>query len=166
MATFGKQVVFLSGPIGVGKSTIGAAVAQRLGGAFIESDWLGDPSGAWNEQIDAVNGEIVAQSLQALDIVDVAVVELPLDAARWQSLNHAFGLGVQTRCITLAATYDAIIAPARGRIFSGWELARIMEMIAEGYDRRSFSEAIVRTDHASIECIRDEIVALVAVRTV
>jgi predicted kinase len=160
MPASGKQVVFLSGPIGVGKSTIGAALAKRLDGVFIESDALGDPTQDWHQKIDTVNTEIVAQSLHALLTCGVVVVELPLDEARWRRLQRAFQPDTQVRCITLAATFDTIVAADRGRAFSGWEIERIKVMIAEGYDRRSFSDAIVSTDQVSIA----DVVALIAGR--
>ena len=145
-------VIILNGPIGAGKSTIGAAAAERLGGTFIESDELGDPDKAWFEQVGEVNAEIVKLSLLALSKIPLVVVARPLRDEDWIALRDAFAArGVATKCITLAATYEAITAPARGRTFSQWELNRIREMIAEGYDQRSFSDAIVCTDQKNFQ---------------
>jgi len=37
-----KQAIFLNGPIGVGKSSLGRALAEALDGSFIDGD---DPGG-------------------------------------------------------------------------------------------------------------------------
>ena len=154
-----KQALILSGPIGVGKSTIGAAVAQRLGGVFIESDLLGDPALDWHQKIEAVNAGIIQKCLR---VCNLAVVSLPLVENRFNQLGGALGKGVTLRCITLAASYEAIVSPTRGRVFEDWELARIKEMIADGYNRRGFSEAIVRTDELTVETATLAIVSIIA----
>jgi shikimate kinase len=41
------STIFLNGPIGVGKTRLGRALAARLGGAFIDSDDLRDYSKSW-----------------------------------------------------------------------------------------------------------------------
>jgi hypothetical protein len=146
MGAANKQIVFLSGPIGVGKTTIGTALALRHGGAFVASDALSDPAKQWHEQIEAVNSRLIEQCLSALQSCDLAFVELPLDRERFEMLRRAFEPAVSVRCITLAASYETITSVARGRIFEGWERVRIKEMIEEGYDSRDFSDAIVRTD--------------------
>jgi cytidylate kinase len=155
-------VVILNGPIGAGKSTIGTAVATRLGGIFIESDDLGDPNKAWFEQVGEVNAEIVTRSLHALTKIPLVLVARPLRDEDWVALRDAFAVSnVDTKCITLAATYEAITTPARGRTFSQWELDRIREMITEGYDQRSFSDAILRTDQESFEHCVDVVAAMI-----
>jgi cytidylate kinase len=157
----GKQVVFLSGPIGVGKSTIGAAVSLRLGCAFIQSDALSDPGQDWYEQIEAVNAAIIQQCLTSLMASDVVVVELPLDGTRWRTFRAAFEPQVQARCITLAADYAAIVAPVRGRVFARWELGRVKEMIAEGYNSRDFSDAIVQTDVGDLDVVVNTVLEII-----
>ena len=82
-----KLVVILNGPIGVGKSTIGAAVAARLSGACIESDDLGNPDRAWHEQVDVVNEELISTSLAALKEASLVVAALPLESARWDDIR-------------------------------------------------------------------------------
>ncbi|HYD06354.1 MAG TPA: AAA family ATPase, partial [Reyranella sp.] len=54
-------VIFLSGPVGVGKTVLGRLAAAKLEASFIDSDDLGDPSKRWFEQgLSAANALVTA----------------------------------------------------------------------------------------------------------
>ena len=158
-----KLVVILNGPIGVGKSTIGAAVAARLSGACIESDDLGNPDRAWHEQVDVVNEELISISLAALMEASLGVAALPLESARWDDIRVKLAeAGVEAKCATLAASCDAITHASRNRAFTDWEHERLRQMLAEGYDARPFGDAVVRTDTHAFAAKVDQVAAHIA----
>jgi photosystem II stability/assembly factor-like uncharacterized protein len=52
---------------------------------------------------------------------------------------------LETLFINLVPPLSGIMAEGRGRIFSTWERARTAEMIEQGYNSRSWSDARVDT---------------------
>lgn len=146
-----RSVIVLNGPIGVGKTTLGRALARELGGAFIDSDDLRDPSKRWLGQVLSLTNALVRAGMDVLASRPVLVVAMPLRARDWTLLRARFRAeGVAAFCVTLAADEGAILAPARGRAFSAAERNRITEMIAQGYAARPFSDLVVRTDRADL----------------
>lgn len=147
-----RSVIFLSGPIGVGKTTLGRALAASLGGAFIDSDDLRDRSKSWLGEVLSHARRLVAAGMAALEAAPVLVVAKPLRCRDWAFLRGAFAAhGVAAYCVTLSADPERIVAPARGRNFSPQERARIGEMIAQGYGARPFSDLVLATDMAGFD---------------
>ena len=88
------------------------------------------------------------------------MVAYPLGRVSWVYFRRRFeALGHPVTVVTLRAPYDAIVAPRRGRRFDDGEIARIAEMIAEGYGERPFSDLIVDTDARGFDETVAEIVA-------
>jgi hypothetical protein len=144
-----RSVIVLNGPIGVGKTILGRALARELGGAFVDSDDLRDPAKRWIDQVLSLPDALVRAGMDALASRQVLVVAMPLRARDWALLQARFRAeGVAALCVTLAADEDAILAPARGRAFGAAERDRVAEMIAQGYAARPFSDLVVRTDRA------------------
>lgn len=144
-------VIFLNGPIGVGKTVLGRLAAAELGASFIDSDEMGDPSKRWFEQGLSTSRALVEGVVTALRERPVVLVARPLRARDWAFFKRRFeAQEIVVRCITLAAPADSILGPNRGREFDAAERSRISEMIAQGYGNRPFSEAIVETDRASL----------------
>lgn len=153
-----KHVVFLSGPIGVGKTTVGRALASRLEGAFIDGDDHSDPDKPWYSSIRRTSASIVETGLRLLASREFLVVAYPIGCTTWIYYRRKFGdLGVGTLFVTLRAPYEAIIDPSRGREFSLAEHDRIKVMIAEGYSDRPFSNLIVDTDLAPLRETADRL---------
>jgi hypothetical protein len=152
----GKCAVFLNGPIGVGKTTIGRALAERLGGGFIDGDDHSDPERPWYGSIRRTSASIVETGLRLLENRPVVVVAYPLGCTTWIYHRRKFGdAGVRPVFVTLRADYDAIVDPRRGRTFSPAEHDRIKVMIAEGYADRPFSDLIVDAAKGSVEATAD-----------
>ena len=146
-----RSVIVLNGPIGVGKTTLGRALAHELGGAFVDSDDLRDPAKRWVEEVLSLTNALVRAGMAALAGRPVLVIAMPLRARDWALLRARFRAeGVAAFCVTLAADEGAILDPARGRAFSAAERCRIAEMIAQGYAARPFSDLVVRTDRAGL----------------
>jgi hypothetical protein len=61
-----KHAIYLSGPIGAGKSTLGRALAERLEGTFVENDDHSDPERPWYGSILSTGRAIVAAVLAGL----------------------------------------------------------------------------------------------------
>jgi hypothetical protein len=143
-----RQVVFLNGPIGAGKTALGRALATALGAAFIDSDDLRDPSKRWFEESLSLANAVAHAGMAALAGRPVLVIAMPLRAREWTFFRARFGAEeIATYCITLAAGFDTVLDPKRGRAFDSGERMRIKEMIEQGYAARSFSDLILATDH-------------------
>src|SRR3954447_11097756 len=142
-----RSVIILNGSIGVGKTTLGRALARELGGTFVDSDDLRDPVKRWVEEVLSLTNALVRAGMAALAGRSILVIAVPLRARDWALLWARFHAEwVAAFCVTLAADEGAILDPARGRAFSAAERCRIAEMIAQGYAARPFSDLVVRTD--------------------
>lgn len=147
-----KHAVFLEGPIGAGKTTLGRALAAALDGAFIDGDDHSDPGRPWYSSILRTSRAIVAEGLKQLERRDLLVVAYPLGCSSWIFYRRRFGdAGVRPLFVGLRASYAAITAAHRGRVFTPAEQARIRVMIAEGYGERPFSDLVVDTDAESFD---------------
>jgi hypothetical protein len=156
-----RHVIFLNGPIGVGKTALGHAAAVELGASFIDGDDLGDPSKPWLAQVLSRAKALVGAGMAALRERPVAIVAMPLRRRDWAFFKGRFEAeGVAVHCITLAARAESILGPGRGREFDTDERARTREMIAQGYGNRAFSDAIVETDREGFADTGDKVVAL------
>lgn len=131
--------IFLHGSIGVGKSTLGAALAARLGGRFTDGDSFLQRNRRWFQSSGAV-----AQGLAAAAMAGPhpAVLAYPLRCT--DHLFHRRTLeraGVPALFVNLHAPVHVLLAPERGRVFDDWEKARTAEMIAQGYNDRPWADA-------------------------
>jgi len=141
------SIIFINGPIGAGKTTLGRGVAEKLGGIFIDSDDLRDPSKTWLEEVLSGSRRLIQACIAALSDTSLVIVAMPLRNREWAFLQAMLQTeGITVFCVTLAASRDNILAENRGRIFSSDERNRIEEMLFQGYAKRSFSDLIIRTD--------------------
>ena len=153
-----RSVIILSGPIGAGKTTLGRALALRLGGAFIDSDDLRDRSRSWLGDVLGGARRLVAAGMAALECHEVLVVAKPLRCRDWAFLRGAFAArGVAAFCVTLAADLDRLLDAGRGRRFSVQEAARMREMVAQGYASRPFSDVVVASDRAGFDATVEQL---------
>jgi hypothetical protein len=157
----GGTVIFLNGPIGVGKTVLGRLVAPVLVASFIDSDDLADHSKPWFAQGLSTAKALVGAVIATLRERPVVLVAKPLRARDWAFFKARFeAVGVAVHCITLAAPAEVILDPGRGRNFDAKEAARTREMIAQGYGNRPFSDAVVATDRTETAETADALVAL------
>src|SRR3954454_22228357 len=85
-----RSVIVLNGPIGVGKTTLGRALARELGGTFVDSDDLRDPAKRWVEEVLSLTNALVRAGMEALAGRPVLVIAMPLRARDWALLRARF----------------------------------------------------------------------------
>jgi hypothetical protein len=147
MVESSRLAVFLNGPIGTGKTSLGAALAERLDGRFIDSDDLLDPDKPWFAQVKRSSERLLGECLIALRERRLIFVAKPLRRRDWTYFRCKLARnGISSVCLTLSATYESIVDPRRGRVFDDGELRRIKEMIDQGYASRPFSDLVIATD--------------------
>ena len=144
-----KTVFFLDGPIGVGKTSLGQAAAIGLDFGYIDGDHHSAP-GHWLRSILRTSRSIVSACEASLQSRQAVLVSYPLRCTNWVFYSQTFcRMGIATHCIGLAATLDAI--GSRERKLDQGEIIRSREMIQQGYGRRKFSSAFLRTDEAPFD---------------
>jgi hypothetical protein len=145
-----QHAIFLSGPVGVGKTSLGRALAERLLGGFIDGDDFSDPDRPWYCSILQTSRAIVQAATTILKSRDAVVVAYPLGCVNSIYFRRKLGdAGVMPLFVGLRASYSSIVDERRGRTFSSEERDRIQIMIAESYGARPFSDLVLDTDTAS-----------------
>lgn len=146
-----KHAIFLTGPIGVGKTTLGRTLADRVGGGFIDGDDHSCPDRPWYCSILHTSRAIVRTAMEMLETTDTVVIAYPLRCTGWIYFRRRFGdAGVTPLFVSLRASYASIVDERRGRAFSRQEQDRIRTMLAEGYGERPFSDFVLDTDAADL----------------
>lgn len=152
--------VFLSGPIGAGKSTLGRSVAQAMGGHFVEGDEHSPRDRPWYAASLSTNRSIFNAVIRNATELRPVVVAYPLGCINWIFYRRRLAeAGIRLIVVSLSASFEAITKAERGRSFSEAERLRIREMIEEGYGQRPFSDLIVQAEGARPEIAVREILA-------
>lgn len=138
--------IFLHGSIGVGKTTLGTALAARLGGAYIDGDQYQRRDRPWfASSLSVARGMAEAAIARAKPGAPV-VLGYPLRCIDHLYLKGRLArAGVRALFVNLAPPLDAIFGPGRGRAFTDWERGRTAEMIEQRYNDRPWSDARVDT---------------------
>ncbi len=144
-----KDAIFLSGPVGAGKTTLGRALAERLAGGFIDGDDFSDPDRPWYCSILRTSKAMAQAGLAALEDRSTVVIAYPLNCINWIYFRRRFAdAGIRPFFVSLRVSYPSVVGKSRGRVFSNEEHDRIQVMIAEGYGARPFSDLVIDTDTA------------------
>jgi hypothetical protein len=151
----------------VGKSALGRALAEALGGDFIDGDDHADPGLAWYRSSLRTSRAIVRAALSALASRPVVVIAYPVRRSGWVFYHAKFAeAGVRALFVGLSASYEEIVAVGRGRRFGATERVRIKIMIEEGYGRQDFNDRLIdvggRPFAAVLRGLRAEVVRLLA----
>jgi Shikimate kinase len=153
-----KHAIFLNGPIGVGKTTLGRALAEKLDGGFIDGDDHSEQGRPWYCSILRTSRSVLRTGLETLQDRRFVVIAYPLMCRTWIFYKRGFGdAGVHPIFVNLRASFDEIVSPARGRAFSDAERSRIAVMIREGYCDRPFADLTVETGGRSFGATLDHL---------
>lgn len=146
------HVIFLSGPIGVGKSTLGRSLANALSARFVDGDDFAIGDRPWFTRSLKTQRAILQEVLQHASGGKRVVVAYPLRCVEWIfHKRHLAKANLIPVFVTLSASYDCIVDKRRGRTFSDEERCRIREMIEQGYCDRAFSDHAISSGQQSIE---------------
>ncbi len=146
-----NTVIFLDGPIGVGKTVLGRALAAHLGAEFVDRDDIPRPPGPWYGSVLSTCRALEQKVVAACEQQGLAVVAHPLRRREWVFYRERLRLaGIRLICVSLRATPEAILSEGRGRRLEPGEAARMKLMVAEGYGNRPFADAVVDTDRAPL----------------
>lgn len=140
------------GTIGAGKTTLGRALAHALGGRHIEGDEFQRPPRPWfATSLSTCRG--VLRAVLAVTADDrPAIVSYPLRCREWIFYRRRLAdAGIRSAFVSLVADRDALLATGRGRVFTGGERRRILEMLDQGYGARRFADLVVRTDRGTVD---------------
>ena len=144
-------IVFLTGPIGVGKSTIGRALAERVGGSFVEGDDHQLADRPWYAASLRTSRGILAE-VQAKLREGPVVAGYPLRCFEWIFFRRRLAAaGAQPAFVALSLPPAVILSPKRDRSYSEEETRRIHEMIGQGYDRPHWADLHFAPDEGSPE---------------
>ncbi|MDO6730139.1 shikimate kinase [Marinovum sp. 2_MG-2023] len=153
-------VIAFEGPIGVGKTTLGRAVAERLDIGFIDGDAHCAP-GPWLHSVLRTSRRIATACEEQLENRPAVIMAYPLRCTNWLFYRETFRRrGIDFHCIGLTADIASIAT--RERSLAPHELARAAQMISEGYGQRAFSDVLIRTDAGSFDLTCDRLVDAVA----
>ncbi len=174
METQYAERIILTGPTGSGKTTVGAAVAGRLGWEFVDTDALVvEMAGASIPEIFAREGEGRFRELEtaalrrALDGTRVVVatgagsVERPENVALMRRLGWVVGLtcAPETALARIQAAADGEVGVARPMLDVADPLVRMRELAARRAPWYSEHDSSVSNDNGSVEDAASLIIA-------
>src|SRR5258708_38009370 len=105
-----KHAIFLSGAIGVGKTTLGRGLSASIGGGFIDGDDHSDPDKPWYCSILRTSTAMVETGFAVLESKPAVVIAYPLTCINWIYFRRTFGAAsIQALFISFRATLSAIV---------------------------------------------------------
>lgn len=156
------MLVFISGSINSGKTTVSKALAQRLGAAFVNVDDLTDQIAGFNletdldKSMDFAIRTINDHLAQGKDVVANYVIS----ENDWERINEEVGTTSQF-FITLAPRLEVAQSQRGNRILSEWEKSRIEYHYSIGIASPSFGHRIDNSD-LTVEQTVDGIFAIIS----
>ncbi|WP_246174610.1 ATP-binding protein [Pandoraea terrigena] len=148
-------MIHINSPISSGKSTIGSALAHVLPHTdLIEGDDHGAPEHLPREVQWAIAFERIEQSIRDTQC-QYLVVAYPIDESQFLRLNAACRhRSARLVVVTLAPPMKTALADRGVRKLTRWERERIIEMYAQGYQSRSFTDVFIDTSRGTVnECV-------------
>ena len=138
--------VFLHGSIGVGKTTLGMALAERCSAVYVDGDQYQLPDRPWFASSLTVARALAEAAVRETSSASLVVLGYPLRCTDHLYLRRRLErAGVSTLFVNLSAPLESILDRRRGRAFEDWERRRAAEMVEEGYNTCRWSDARVDT---------------------
>jgi hypothetical protein len=138
--------VFLHGSIGVGKTTLGIALAERCDAVYVDGDQFQLPDRPWFASSLTVARSLAEAAVQETSSASLVVLGYPLRCTDHLYLRQRLEQArVSTLFVNLCPPLNSILAPERGRAFTDWERTRTTEMVEQGYNDCRWSDARVDT---------------------
>jgi DNA polymerase III delta prime subunit len=123
-ADMNGHAIFFSGPIGVGKTTLGRAVARRIGAEFLDGDDFARPDRPWYASILSTSRAIAEAALSIAGRGGTVIIAYPLGCLNYVYYRRRLAdAGHRTTFVSLRASAASILGAGRGRTFSGAERA-------------------------------------------
>ena len=138
--------VFLHGSIGVGKTTLGMALAERCSATYVDGDQYQLPDRPWFASSLTVARALAEAAVRETRLAPLVVLGYPL-----RCVDHLFlrrrleQAGVSTMFVNLCPRLNSILDPERGRTFTDWERRRTTQMVEQGYNNCQWSDIRVDT---------------------
>lgn len=146
-----KMAVFLDGPIGVGKTTIGKALADEMSGVFLDGDDFSCSGKPWFASSLSTSRRILEACSVSLDSNPLVIVGYPVRCLNWVFFKrHLQDMDTTLFLVGLQARAESISSPRRARMLSDGEKARSYEMARQGYGARAYSDVFIRTDENDV----------------
>ncbi|WP_227272097.1 shikimate kinase [Roseobacter weihaiensis] len=164
-----RHVIFLDGPIGVGKTTFGQYLAQEFAGDFIDGDDYAEAKLPWFASSLSTSRHILREILNALASKNIVFVAYPIRCINWIYFErHLSALNINPVLLGLQAHRESIADVSRNRRLSETELTRSREMTVQGYGSREFSNLFVQADAGNLHevvqnakaALREELIKL------
>lgn len=138
--------VFLHGSIGVGKTTLGIALAERCSAAYVDGDHFQLPDRPWFASSLTVARSLADAAVRETSASSFVVLGYPLRCIDHLYLRRRLGkAGVGTIFVNLFSSLEVILAPERGRTLTDWERRRTAQMLEQGYNDCRWSDARLDT---------------------
>lgn len=149
--------VFLHGSIGVGKTTLGRAIAERWSAAYVDGDQYQLPDRPWFASSLTVARSLAEAAFKETRSRPLVVLGYPLRCTDHLYLRRRLERAdVGTIFVNLCPPLRSILGAGRGRVFSDWERSRTAEMVEQGYNDCPWSDVRVDTSgtpQSSIEAL-------------
>lgn len=131
------MLVWLTGTINSGKSTVGRLLAEKLGGHYLDCDSLVARDKALYKWVQGTLDAALERMCAAQEPV---VADYPLRPVDWEYLHGALP---HLRCICLAPPLEVVLTNRGTRELTEDEKERIKQMYATGYNKPPFAELVM-----------------------
>lgn len=165
------RTIALSGPMGSGKSTVGRALAARLGLPWIDTDAVLEARGRTITEVFAAEGERAFRQREAAIVAEAldkppCVLSLGGGAVADPALRRA--LLARTCLVTLEAPARVLLARldaaalATRPLLAGDPVARLEALLAQRADAYAECHGRVRVDGRTVDAVVEEVLGIAA----
>ena len=159
------KVIVINGPMGVGKTTVGKAIAERYPGtAFIDGDWCMDLHpfvGNAETRAMAVDNilHMTGNYLRCSACKMVVLVWLMDDPQVCRQITDGISaMGAETQSVTLVCDRESLVRRWKGDRNCEWRTDEWLEVSLKSLPRFATMENTIDTGHLTVDEIVERIV--------